>query len=356
MSEEHRFWSHQPVDVSDGNEIISIPDRVSDEAPRLPPGFSFGELSDTEELSRFLEKNYVEDVHEGHVLAYSPEFLRWMLRSNREKGEYNLVLRWNGEMVGFASAKEHTVVIRGVRGRVASVNLLCVSRDLRGRRFAPVIIKEITRRVNRRGIYQAVFTSGTELFFNVASSHYYHRALNAMRLFKTGFSSKTTQPGIPRRREGTRIVTREDMACIQELVNREAGTYTFHEEMSVEEVVDNMEPVENVVYTYVHEEGGLVEEFGTFFVIETVEKQSGERIKGAYLYYRSSKNVREMVGDLIYFAHSEGCDVFNCLDVMGNKVFLDELGFERGTGMLRYYLYNWRTQQIDPSEVFFVLH
>ena len=47
--------------------------------------------------------------------------------------------------------------------RMVEVNFLCVHKKLRAKRVAPVLIKEITRRVNRTGIFQAVYTAGVVL-------------------------------------------------------------------------------------------------------------------------------------------------------------------------------------------------
>lgn len=46
-----------------------------------------------------------------------------------------------------------------------------------------------------------------------------------------------------------------------------------------------------------------------------------------------------------------GFDVFNALDVMDNKTFLEELKFGVGDGNLHYYLYNWRCPEIPPEKV-----
>jgi len=46
-----------------------------------------------------------------------------------------------------------------------------------------------------------------------------------------------------------------------------------------------------------------------------------------------------------------GFDVFNALDLMDNKKFLEELKFGVGDGNLQYYLYNWRCPTIQPEKV-----
>lgn len=46
-----------------------------------------------------------------------------------------------------------------------------------------------------------------------------------------------------------------------------------------------------------------------------------------------------------------GFDVFNALDLMQNKTFLEKLKFGIGDGYLQYYLYNWRCSQMEPTQV-----
>lgn len=45
----------------------------------------------------------------------------------------------------------------------AEINFLCVHKQLRSKRLAPVLIKEVTRRVNLQNIWQASYTAGVVL-------------------------------------------------------------------------------------------------------------------------------------------------------------------------------------------------
>jgi len=49
-----------------------------------------------------------------------------------------------------------------------------------------------------------------------------------------------------------------------------------------------------------------------------------------------------------------GFDVFNALDLMENKQFLEQLKFGVGDGNLQYYLYNWRCPKMNPEKVIYV--
>lgn len=71
------------------------------------------------------------------------------------------------------------------------INFLCVHKKLRAKRVAPVLIREITRRVNVHGIFQAVYTAGVVLPKPIATCRYWHRSLNPKKLIETRFSHLT---------------------------------------------------------------------------------------------------------------------------------------------------------------------
>mmetsp|Transcript_33755 Transcript_33755/g.6106 ORF Transcript_33755/g.6106 Transcript_33755/m.6106 type:complete len:93 (-) Transcript_33755:481-759(-) len=71
---------------------------------------------------------------------------------------------------------------------MSEINFLCVYRKLRTKRIAPVLIKEITRRVNLNNMWQAIYTAGVVLPTPMARARYYHRSLNPLKLVDIGFS------------------------------------------------------------------------------------------------------------------------------------------------------------------------
>ena len=56
--------------------------------------------------------------------------------------------------------------------KLVEINFLCVHKKLRSKRLAPVLIREITRRVNCQGIFQAVYTAGVVLPKPVGTCRY----------------------------------------------------------------------------------------------------------------------------------------------------------------------------------------
>lgn len=71
---------------------------------------------------------------------------------------------------------------------MTEINFLCVNKKLRSNRLAPVLIKEITRRVNKRNMWQAVYTAGVVVPTPLAKARYFHRSLNPKKLIEINFS------------------------------------------------------------------------------------------------------------------------------------------------------------------------
>lgn len=93
-------------------------------------------------------------------------------------------LKKSGRLVGFISGIPLKLIIDGKLVKVCEINFLCVFNKLRKYRLAPVLIKEVTRRVNLKGIFQAVYTAGVELPKPISKTRYYHRSLNPTKLIE----------------------------------------------------------------------------------------------------------------------------------------------------------------------------
>lgn len=80
-------------------------------------------------------------------------------------------------------------------------------------------------------------------------------------------------------------------------------------------------------------------------------------LKAAYSFYNVSGKTPwiDLMNDALISAKQLNFDVFNALDLMDNKEFLEALKFGIGDGNLQYYLYNWRCPSMQPSKVGLVL-
>ena len=72
----------------------------------------------------------------------------------------------------------YDVILFHRRCKMVEINFLCVHKKLRSKRLAPVLIKEITRRVNCQGLFQAVYTAGIVLPKPVGTCRYFCLSLN----------------------------------------------------------------------------------------------------------------------------------------------------------------------------------
>ncbi|TPP56267.1 Glycylpeptide N-tetradecanoyltransferase [Fasciola gigantica] len=175
--DDYRFWRTQPV--PDLNEEISEngpiePDKtlgeIRAEPYSLPEGFYWCEISlndekELQELYELLYENYVEDDDHLFRFDYSKSFLKWALQPPGWYPDWHVGLRVNKskKLVGFIGAMPCHLQIYEKSKRLVEINFLCVHKKLRSKRMAPVLIREVTRRVHRRGLFQALYTSGALL-------------------------------------------------------------------------------------------------------------------------------------------------------------------------------------------------
>ena len=66
---------------------------------------------------------------------------------------------------------------------------------------------------------------------------------------------------------------------------------------------------------------------------------------------RKPKNGSLVICPYFHLLLQASFDVFNALDLMDNKEFLEKLKFGIGDGNLQYYLYNWRCPGMNTQQV-----
>lgn len=118
-------------------------------------------------------------------------------------------------------------------------------------------------------------------------------------------------------------------------------------------------PRDGVIYSYVVEDAREVTDFFSFYSLPSsvLKHEVHKMLNVAYSYYNVSttNRLKEGMEDLLIIARDLGYDVFNCLDLMDNESFLEQLKFAIGDGHLHYYLYNWRIQDYEPKDMGMVL-
>lgn len=161
----------------------------------MPPGYQWAQLDietndeHVAQLYEMLKDHYVEDLMSTIRFNYSPELLKWALCPPGYVKEWHVALRGpDGMLMASIMGIPATMVINGNAMPTVIINFLCIHKKLRSKRLAPVMIKEVTRRVRLTGIHMAVYTSGTYLPRPMSKCQYYHRTINVKKLVETSFS------------------------------------------------------------------------------------------------------------------------------------------------------------------------
>ena len=381
--EEHKFWNTQPV-IRAGAPVVAEVGPIEEmklenvrtaEYP-LPEGFEWTteDLQDEASLTQvytLLTENYVEDAEAMFRFDYSAAFLQWALLSPGFIKEWHVGVRakTSGKLLAFISAIPATMVFADSEVKTAEVNFLCVHKKLRTKRLAPVLIKEITRRVNRCEIWQAVYTAGIVFPTPVGSARYWHRSLQFKKLVDIGFSGVPPNSTMARQirllklaEEHSRSFIPMEQRHVKQvtvLLCEYLKKFAYRPDLTASEVSHWLLPRTSVVYSYVLENSkNQVTDFFSFYSLpSSVLRFENTKLMAAYCYYAvgTTMSVTDLMREALIAAKNTGFDVFNALEIMDNAEFLQELRFGRGDGNLQYYVYNWYMPKIEPNQIGLIL-
>jgi glycylpeptide N-tetradecanoyltransferase len=312
--EEYKFWNTQPVPKfkepnllqttnGDGADALPegaiLPDKVcrasaKPEPEKLLDQFEWclvdvEDAGELEELYDLLENHYVEDTEGSFRFKYSAAFLSWALKPPGWKKEWHIGVRTKtseegkkGKLIAFIAGIPVTLKVGDNKINSTEINFLTVHRKLRGKRLAPVMIKEVTRRCYINDIYQALYTAGTLLPTPVSTCRYFHRSLDWEHLHKTGFSGMPPNTTELRQKykyrleshtsiKGLRLMKKSDIPAVKELLVRYLERFHLRQEWSIEEIEHWLcsDASKDVVWSYVVEkEGGGISEFVSYYLLE----------------------------------------------------------------------------------------
>ncbi|KAF2484008.1 acyl-CoA N-acyltransferase [Neohortaea acidophila] len=412
--EDYKFWKTQPVpqfqapnllqttSSSNGESLPEgaiLPDKVCRASAKPEPGALLDGFewclvdlendSEIQELYDLLDNHYVEDADASFRFRYSKQFLSWALKPPGWKKEWHIGVRTTsqedkkGRLVAFIAGIPVTMKVGESKFNATEINFLAIHRKLRGKRLAPELIKEVTRRCYLNGIYQALYTAGTLLPTPVSTCRYFHRSLDWEHLYKTGFSH--LPPGSTELKQkyrykveshtslkGLRPMKKEDVPAVKDLLTRYLDRFHLRQDWTDEEIEHWLcsEASKGVVWTSVVEIDGKITDFVSYYLLESTVLRSNNRqdtIRAAYLFYYASesafastsakqtpKQLQEslaarlqlLMHDALILAKKDDFHVFNALTLLDNPLFLREEKFEPGDGKLHYYLFNWRTKPL----------
>ena len=178
----HVFWDTQPVQRC--YDVVKTPEGemfneyveqkkvsdISEEPLGLPAGYHWCDVDLTNddelnELYELLKGHYVEDSAGEFRFEYSHAFLRWALNPPGFISNWIVGIRddTKNNLYAFISGIPVHMTVLGKATVMAEINFLCGHKALREKRLAPTLIQEVTRRVNRMDIWQAIYTAGKTL-------------------------------------------------------------------------------------------------------------------------------------------------------------------------------------------------
>ena len=184
------------------------------------------------------------------------------------KKHWHVGIRSGNTLCAFISAVPVEIRVRDNILHGSEVNFLCIHKKLRGKRLAPVLIKEITRLCNLDGVWQAIYTGGIVLPTPVSTTRYFHRALNWMKLYEAGFSPcpPNSKPAFQVRKytvpeqtatRGLREMEHKDLDAVHSLLGRYLKRFDLAPVFSKEDIehwlLNKVPGAEQVVWSYVVE-------------------------------------------------------------------------------------------------------
>lgn len=377
LNQEYKFWNTQPVtklkEIVMNDSAIKNNDNISTDQTQLIDGFEWDviDINNKEilgEVSDFINKYYVQDLKNEFRLCYPPEYIEWLYKTHNH---IILAIRSskNNIICGLICGKVMKMQVNKNKLDLVEINLLCVHPKLRNKRMTPILITEITRLFNLKGYNYAMYNSNTYLPTPFATSKYFHRALNLEKLLETKFTridGKIPLHDIQKKLELPDNVTNNNFIEMEEchiegtlnIYNKYMEKYNFHPIYTLDEFKYHFFG-NSYIKTFVMVNNGIVTDFASYNVHQSKVLKNNKKynyIQRASLYYYTciSETQYRLIKDLLILAKQNNVDVFDATDIMENWCVLRELGFEEGTGLSHYYLYNWKIKPLKNIQVAFL--
>ena len=160
--------------------------------------------------------------------------------------------------------------------------------------MAPMLIKEVTRRINLKGVWSAIYTSGETFPTPFTEANYFHRTLNPKKNIETGFSALAPQETMAKYMKKVklpdikdvnligepRLMTTKDLPQVYALYKKQMqdmGTRVCFK-FSQQELAHHLMPQDKIIYTIVIENVGekKITDFISFYNLPSqILKQVG---------------------------------------------------------------------------------
>ena len=370
----YKFWKTQPIDISknllENKPVIDIDiNTVKKEPIILQEPFKWCDLDISNETEldlvyNFLLTYYCDDINDERKFHYSKETLKWFLMPYNYYKDLLVGVKVNGKLVATIFGIPMTIKIYDKVIKMIEINFLCIHQSIRNKRLAPILIKEVTRRTNLHGIFQAFYTASSKLPNVLMNCLYYHRPLNVPKLVDIDFMTKPPKISIQGYSKlfktiekptiNIRPIKETDFIIACHMLN------DYHKKFNISILFEHHFLFrKNVIESYVVETNGIISDFISFFFIPSklLSNQKYSEITRGYLYYyfNTKTDLDKLVENGLYFMKQNGIDVVNCVKQYNNEQFINKLKFMEGTGGLNFYFFNWICPPIKYSDMAIIM-
>ena len=183
---------------------------------------------------------------------------------------------------------------------MTEINFLCVHKKFRTKRMAPILIKEVTRRVNSRGVFQAIYTSGSLFPCPFAECRYWHRNINVKKLIDCSFSYLPEGRSMGLHKKYLKIPKEPTLAGVRQMEKKDAKDVhnlltEYMKKMDVSfiynkaEVAHQLLPREGVMSSWVVEDSeGKVTDFISYYALPSTilkSQKEDDKINACFSFY-----------------------------------------------------------------------
>jgi glycylpeptide N-tetradecanoyltransferase len=392
-----QFWKNQPVGIcqlgENENLITSNPSTTPADPIPLPHDFKWINVSDDQgnvsvdgsyvtvpEIKSFLDANYIADTNQKFRLHYSENFVKDYLLESGYK--WNATLVHNGDdstfIVGFVAAAPKRLKVKNRILNAAEVNLLCVHEYYRNKRFATLLIQEITRKIQSNKVLVAIYTSAQQLPSQpFCTARYYHRLLDIKQLNSVGYTqfpdgeietaiqhyqhNKKSKVINPLETYLLRPCKKQDIKTVISMASLEDGEFTVHEvidDQKLERML-NADYVDNYVIEEVNmikrikKPVGFISVHHTTMQVLDAREEHRKSVPTSTIHLHWG-NVLPCISDLFNILQTRGQWVVNCLDVGKNKLIIRCYNMIPSS-YLHYYMYNYKTSIIPVENMYYLV-
>ena len=362
----HNFWSNQPIDIelyddNNYNNIVShqisyIDLKTTRQIPfDLPNKLSWYniDLSD-DELYIFLFTNYNESEDGNFRFIYTKKIINWYITQANNLDIICLGVKYNNNLVACIFGISTFTNIYGSIINQFEINFLCIKKDFRNNRLAPILIGEIARQIKFKNIYSAIYSSSLKLPNNIVTIHYYHKYINIKKLLDCKFMSTVNNEFQLNKNIYFTMQPLNIYDCTQccKLLNKFLLKYNISRCFTINQFINHFMN-NNIIKCYVIKKDGLITDFISWYVMDTLIINKNDLLSKGFMYYyfNNSIDLKLLVGYVINMMYYDNIDVIDCLNIMNYPDVFEDLGFVLGNGYINYYMYNWKCSKINSTDL-----